>query len=149
MYYFSIMNEKVSNLIGHHITSAARSMHRALQRGFRQAGYPITAEQWIILVCLYDRDGRTQQELCELTFKEKPSLTRILNNLEISKLITRVSDPEDGRSNRIFLTKYCKKLEADLIKIAENVQVKALQQITPADIEITRSTLEKIMKNID
>jgi MarR family transcriptional regulator, organic hydroperoxide resistance regulator len=143
------MNEKVSHLLGHHITSAARSMQRALQRGFRQAGYPITAEQWIVLVCLYDHDGRTQQELCELTFKEKPSLTRILNNLEISKFVTRMSDPEDGRTNRVFLTKYCKKIETELLKIAEEVQVKALQEIATTDIEITRRTLQKIMKNVD
>lgn len=143
------MNEKVSHLLGHHITSAARSMHRSLQRSFKEAGYTITAEQWIILVSLYDGDGRTQQELCELTFKEKPSLTRILNNLETNKLITRMSDPEDGRTNRVFLTKYCKKIEADLLKIAEQVQLKALHQIAPADIEITTSTLQKIMKNVD
>jgi DNA-binding MarR family transcriptional regulator len=124
-------------------------MHRALQRSFRQAGYPITAEQWIILVALYESDGRTQQDLCELTFKEKPSLTRILNNLEKTNLIVRVSDPTDGRTNRVFLTKYCKSLESTLLKIAEQVQIRALAQIPSADIEITRNTLQKIMQNVD
>ncbi len=142
------MNQKVSHLLGHYVTDTARIMLRNLQQNFRKAGYTITSEQWIVLVWLFDKEGRTQQELCELTFKDKPSLTRILNNLGKTEMISRISDPHDGRAKRIFLSKECKKMEQHLLKIAEQTQAKAISGITEKDVANCRLVLERIMKNL-
>ena len=119
-----------------------------LSQNFRKAGYNITPEQWIVLIWLFDKDGRTQQELCDLTFKDKPSITRILGNLERADLVTRMGHPGDGRSKMVFLTKTSKKLEKPLLAIAANTQASLINGIPKSDIDKCKEVLQKIMNNI-
>ncbi len=56
---FAILNGKVSAAI-----------NRKLSRNFRQNGLEITPEQWTVLIFLWEKDGVTQQELCNATFKQ-------------------------------------------------------------------------------
>ena len=78
---FAILNGKVSAAI-----------NRKLYRNFRQYNVDITPEQWTVLLYLWEKDGVTQQELCNATFKDKPSMTRLIDNLEKQTLVTRSSD---------------------------------------------------------
>ena len=91
---FAILNGKVSTAI-----------NRKLSRNFRQEGVEITPEQWTILLFLWEKDGVTQQELCNATFKDKPSMTRLIDNMERQHLVVRISDKKDRRNNLIHLTK--------------------------------------------
>lgn len=50
------------------------------------------------------KDGVTQQELCNATFKDKPSMTRLIDNMEKQHLVIRVPDKKDRRTNKIHLT---------------------------------------------
>ena len=42
----------------------------------------LTIEQWSVLYQLWKEDGKSQQELCNATFRDKPSITRLIDNLE-------------------------------------------------------------------
>ena len=68
---FALMSGKLSAAI-----------NRKLHRSFRKLSIDITPEQWTVLYYLWSRDGVTQQELCNVTFKDKPSMTRLIDNLE-------------------------------------------------------------------
>ena len=87
---FAILNGKVSAAI-----------NRKLSRNFRQNGLEITPEQWTVLIFLWEKDGVTQQELCNATFKDKPSMTRLIDNMERQHLVVRISDKKDRRTNLI------------------------------------------------
>ena len=78
---FAILNGKVSAAI-----------NRKLSRNFRQNGVEITPEQWTVLLFLWEKDGVTQQELCNATFKDKPSMTRLIDNMERQHLVVRIAD---------------------------------------------------------
>ena len=64
---FALMSGKLSAAI-----------NRKLYRSFRKLSIDITPEQWTVLYYLWSRDGVTQQELCNVTFKDKPSMTRLI-----------------------------------------------------------------------
>ena len=87
---FAILNGKVSAAI-----------NRKLYRNFRQNGLEISPEQWTVLIFLWEKDGVTQQELCNATFKDKPSMTRLIDNMERQHLVVRISDKKDRRTNLI------------------------------------------------
>ncbi len=53
------------------------------------------------LIFLWEKDGVTQQELCNATFKDKPSMTRLIDNMERQHLVVRISDKKDRRTNLI------------------------------------------------
>ena len=90
---------------------ASTAIARRLQKHFRQAGLEITIEQWSILYHLWLEDGLSQQELCNRTFRDKPSITRLIDNLEKQKLVKRIASKEDRRINIVCLTEAAKNLQ--------------------------------------
>src|SRR3982751_4413489 len=90
---------------------ASTAIARRLQRKFNQAGVSLTIEQWSVLYQLWKEDGKSQQELCTATFRDKPSITRLIDNLEKLNLVKRVPDERDRRINNVFLTKNAQTLE--------------------------------------
>ncbi|MEO6819679.1 MAG: helix-turn-helix domain-containing protein, partial [Ginsengibacter sp.] len=78
---------------------ASTAIARRLQKNFKQSGIEITIEQWSVLYHLWKEDGRSQQQLCEATFRDKPSITRLVDNLEKSNLVKRVAAKNDRRIN--------------------------------------------------
>jgi DNA-binding MarR family transcriptional regulator len=141
-------NRKVAHLLAHYINNTGRYMNRILQQNFQKAGHRITSEQWIVLACLFDQDGRTPTELCERTFKDKAGITRILRNMERNQLVISMDNPEDGRSKRVFLTKKSKRIEKQLLDIAAETEKQCIKGISESEIEQSRIVLNKILNNL-
>ncbi len=81
------------------ITGVANTaIARRLQKKFNQAEISLTIEQWSVLYHLWKADGISQQDLCKASFRDRPSITRLVDNLEKAGLVKRVADKEDGRS---------------------------------------------------
>ena len=66
------------------------------------------------LVYLFNCDGNSQQEIAEKTYRDKVSITKIIDNLEKHELVFRVVDENDRRVKRIFLTKKGKALSSKI-----------------------------------
>src|SRR6185436_19077866 len=90
---------------------ASTAIARNLQKKFNTAGLNLTIEQWSVLYHLWKQDGKSQQELCNATFRDKPSITRLVDNLEKLQLVKRVSSESDRRMNLIYLTRHAQKLQ--------------------------------------
>ncbi len=133
---FAILNGKVSAAI-----------NRKLSRNFRKNGLEITPEQWTVLIFLWEKDGVTQQELCNATFKDKPSMTRLIDNMERQHLVTRLSDKKDRRINLIHLTPEGKNLEDQAHIVTRQTLQEALQGITAEELTIGQNVLRKIFFN--
>ena len=124
---FAILNGKVSAAI-----------NRKLSRNFRQNGVDITPEQWTVLLFLWERDGVTQQELCNATFKDKPSMTRLIDNMERQHLVVRSSDKKDRRTTLVHLTKTGRELEEKARFIANKTLKEALQGLTLEELKVSQ-----------
>jgi DNA-binding MarR family transcriptional regulator len=121
---------------------------RRLQKNFKDAGIEITIEQWSVLYHLWKQDGQSQQQLCDATFRDKPSITRLVDNLEKSKLVKRVASKNDRRSNLIFLTKEAKNLEQKTMEVANRTLNEALEGVTNGQIEIAKQVLQIVYENL-
>ena len=127
---------------------ASTAMARRLQKNFKQSGIEITIEQWSVLYHLWKFDGLSQQELCSATFRDKPSITRLVDNLEKLKLVKRVPSKEDRRINLIYLTDPAKKLQEQTVDMANQTLNEALGGVTPDEIEVCKSVLQKVYDNL-
>lgn len=127
---------------------AATAIARRLQKHFRNEGLDITIEQWSILYHLWKEDGLSQQELCNRTFRDKPSITRLLDNLEKLKLVKRVPSKEDRRINSIFLTEAALLLHDVTINLANQTMDEALVGVSKAEIETVKNVLQKVYDNL-
>jgi DNA-binding MarR family transcriptional regulator len=127
---------------------ASTAVARRLQKNFKQNGMEITIEQWSVLYHLWKEDGMSQQELCNATFRDKPSITRLVDNLEKLKLVKRVPSKEDRRINMIYLTDAAKKLQEQSMDLANQTLNEALEGVTNEEIEICKAVLQRVYDNL-
>src|SRR5258705_4500155 len=120
---------------------ASIAIARRLQKKFNEAGLNLTIEQWSVLYHLWKEDGKSQQELCNATFRDKPSITRLVDNLERLQLVKRVSSDSDRRMNLIFLTKQGQKLEEQTMALAEETLNEALKGVPTEQIDVCKQVL--------
>lgn len=134
---FPIINGKVS--VG---------INRLLYRNFKKYNLSITPEQWTVLAFLWQKDGVTQQMLCDSTFKDKPSMTRLIDNQEKQKLVFRVASKEDRRSNFIHLTDFGKSIREDATKAVDETMTAALKGIDEKGVKRVRMVLALVFNNL-
>jgi len=127
---------------------ASTAIARRLQKKFNSAGLRITIEQWSVLYHLWKQDGMSQQELCNSTFRDKPSITRLVDNLEKLQLVKRAASAEDRRINRICLTKTGLKLQEQSMMMAEQTLNEALEGVAAEQIDVCKSVLQLVYDNL-
>ncbi len=128
---------------------ASTAIARRLQKNFKQSAMDITIEQWSVLYHLWKQDGLSQQQLCDATFRDKPSITRLVDNLEKSKLVKRVPSKEDRRINLIYLTKEAQNLQDKTMELANQTLNEALAGVTNGQIEIAKEVLQMVYDNLN
>ena len=135
--FYSFLTGRVSTAIG-----------RRLQRNFKEVGLNITAEQWSVLFFLWESEGLSQQEIARLTFRDKPSVSRLLSNLEKQKLLVRVSSIGDKRSKQIYLTALGHKIKDKCMLQAEKTIAEALCGVEKESMQQAQRILETVFNNI-
>ncbi len=127
---------------------ASTAIGRRLQKNFKEANVEITIEQWSVLYHLWKQDGLSQQQLCDATFRDKPSITRLVDNLEKLKLVKRVASKDDRRINMIYLTSEAQVLQEQTMGLANRTLNEALDGVTIEQIEIAKMVLQKVYDNL-
>lgn len=136
-FIFPIINGKVSTAI-----------NRKMFRNFKKQNLDITPEQWTVLASLWEEDGVTQQKLCNSTFKDKPSMTRLLDNLVKQGLVSRCVSTRDRRSNYIYLTDKGRAIQDRASAAIADTVDSALQGIDLEGINQVRAILKTVFNNI-
>ncbi len=139
---------KKSELYSFITGKASTAIARRLQKNFKQAGVEITIEQWSVLYHLWKQDGMSQQQLCDATFRDKPSITRLVDNLEKQQLVKRVASKDDRRINMIYLTPEASKLQEQSMELANQTLNEALQGVSAEQIEIAKEVLQRVYDNL-
>ena len=127
---------------------ASIAIARRLQRKFNTSNVNLTIEQWSVLYHLWKQDAMSQQELCNATFRDKPSITRLVDNLEKLNLVKRVRHENDQRINKIYLTKDALALEELTMQLAEETLNEALAGVSQEQIEVCKEVLQKVYDNL-
>lgn len=120
------------------ILQTSASFKQAIQRSLKNNKMGITYEMLQIMSCLWNNEDVNQQELANKTFKDKVSLTYLINNLEKRELVVRQEYAHDRRNKKILLTakgyELREKLQPLLLEIyassSENLETKSLQEMT-------------------
>ena len=133
---------------GYLILRTARLVRLQFLNVLRKVGVDITPEQWLILNRLWENEGQSQVDLSDRIFKDRPNITRILDNMEKNGLIYRKEDKSDRRVNRVYLTPEGKGLEDKLWDITLNLRRFAYKGLTDQDLKEVRRILEQIEDNL-
>lgn len=121
---------------------------RVLADGFRDAGHHITAEEWAVLLLLWQSDGRTPGDIAALTVRDKTTVTRLVDGMVKKSMVTRGEDPKDRRRSRIHLTQQGENLQGQLVPIAQGMIDRARAGLSSRDVETTVHVLRAMAQNL-
>ena len=125
----------LARLFAHHLATAI-------------APIGLAPAQFMTLLELWDRDGRTQADLVERLDVEQATMANTLRRMERDGLITRTPHPDDRRSQLISLTEKARSLEAPAKAAADVVNQRAVSDISSgaADqlIELMKTAVETL-----
>ena len=127
---------------------ASTAIARRLHKKFTAAGLSLTIEQWSVLYHLWKQDGISQQDLCTATFRDKPSMTRLVDNLEKAGLVKRVASKDDRRKNLVNLTQKAHDLQDLCYSLAEETVDEALVGVSNDKVEVCKEVLKVVYENL-
>lgn len=134
--------------VGFMLNRTAVILRRELQQAFWRDGQTVTPEQWALLNRLWGQEGLSQVQLADLTFKDKPNVTRMIQVLEKEGVVRRHRDANDRRAYEVRLTPKGRRLEQTLVPLAVEVLDRALRGLEESEIEQLKNILLRIDRNV-
>ncbi|MBE5818082.1 MAG: winged helix-turn-helix transcriptional regulator [Clostridiales bacterium] len=127
------------------VSEVSKLFHDRLRALSDQMGIPDGYRH--ILFSLKYGDGKTQCEISQITHLKAPTISVALQKMEADGLITRVSDEDDLRQSRIFITEKGRetmhKFHANLVMTEEMV----LSGLSDEEEQTLREILIKMREN--
>ena len=109
----------------------------------------LTFEMLQVMGCLWKMDGINQQEITNITVKDKASMTYLIDNLAKRNLVKRQEDPKDRRNKLILLTEQGKQLKSKIQPYIDEMYQAAGKNIEIAEINDCMKTLGKVENNLN
>ena len=144
-----LVKNKKSEIPGFIIERTAKRMKQFYQKMLKDANTGITVDQWVILQTIHKEDGLSQFEIANQTFKDAPTVTRIIDLLASKELIERVADPEDRRKFNICLTNKGKLKIEEVRPIVMDFRKTGWKGINLEDLNHMMRTLNAIFDNLE
>ncbi|AEG80663.1 MarR family transcriptional regulator [Corynebacterium ulcerans] len=113
----------LDELICFQLYTASRLMQRIYRPYFDDWG--ITYPQYLVLVCLWERDGRSIGQLADPLNLDSGTLSPLLQRMEDNGFVRRQHEKEDYRRLRIFLTAKGKRLKP----LADEMQEELMEML--------------------
>lgn len=135
----------MDNSIARMITLLARKSQSYI--GSALSKYNITAAEQPFFMAIQHHKGITQEELTAIVCVDKAATTRAVKSLEEKGFLVREQDEHDRRQNRIYATDMTMKLAGAVSKELLQFNELLTQGISPEDIEVIFSGLQKMEKN--
>lgn len=143
------MTTKKFDSYSHLLDRTARRVKQYAQQQFSSGSFDVTVDQWLVLKNLDDDRYLKQTELAELTGKDNPTLTRIIDLLCKKGLTERVVHKTDRRSFTVHLTEEGKSKLQEITPQVDNIRMKAWENLTEQDYEQLKRILNKIYQNLE
>ncbi|RTQ47770.1 MarR family transcriptional regulator [Hymenobacter gummosus] len=124
-----------------------KAYRRLCQQNIDQVITDLTVDQGLTLMVLSNYPALSQQRLAELVFKDKASITRIIELLVQKGLLARAAHPTDKRKSDLRITDGGRQTLARLSPTIQLNQQTALQGLSAAELAQFDATLRKILAN--
>lgn len=136
--------EKLEKVFFYHLEKAIKSYRQFAQSQLRKNSFHITVDQWLLLKTLHDEPSLNQIAIADRVFKDKASITRMIQALEESGYISRAAHASDKRQIQLNITPAGHELIQQITPIVLSYRKAALNGISEQELLIA----EKVMKTI-
>ncbi len=139
---------KTAEVSGFILERTAKRMKQFFHAQLTLAAADITIDQWIVLQTLESGSAQSQYEIARQTFKDAPTVTRILDLLEQKKLITREDDPNDRRRYNVRLTIHGRQKIKDILPVIKQARLQAWHGLEDEEMSTLVRLLDKVYDNL-
>lgn len=129
------------------LEQAIKAYRKLCQQNLDKVQDNLTVDQALVLIVLDKHPNLSQQQIADLVFKDKASLTRIIELLVQKGLLTRAIHPTDRRKFDLHITPPGRHTLANLADTIQLNQRTALAGLTADELAQFYSTLQKIIAN--
>lgn len=126
-----------------------RRIKQYAQKSFKDAKFDITVDQWHVLKHLDVNKHKNQSELAELTGKDHPTLTRIIDLLCKKGFTERNQHPTDRRCFLITLTQLGQQKMNEWSPVVSSIRMKAWENLQEKDYEDLKRILNTIYQTLE
>lgn len=133
--------------IGFHIRIVQMRIFREFYRVFEGSG--MTPGMHTVLAIIRDNPGMRQRTLAELLMVREPNMTRMIQGLQGSGLISRAVDKTDRRAFHLVLTEKGQTLMDGVQARMDAFEEKLLGGLEAKDRKALRGYLDRILDAID
>ncbi len=106
-----------SDSFGIRLRRAYLALHRRANAELRRQ-FEVTADQFVALSLLAERDGVSQQELGNRCYSDPSTTGALVRLMEDRGWVWREPDPSDGRARKVHLTRAGRQLQRELWEAA-------------------------------
>lgn len=144
-YKNNLLNKRVGAML---VATGFMSRMMALQT-FAERGFEITPEQYLILSIIMDSGSELyQRQISEITFKDRPNVSRIINILETMELVKRIEDVNKRKIYKIAITQKGIEMRKQIQPTMFELRAITTKGISEKDLEFTLNILEQVQDNM-
>ena len=136
------------NIPLHWVNRLSFLTRKTLSQGFEEEGHFVSAEEWAILLILWSKGEQTPTALADVTFRDRTTITRLIDQMVKKQFVVREHDEKDRRRVLIKASEKGQVLKDELVPIAKSMIATATSGISPQDIETTVKTLSQMTNNL-
>ena len=141
--------QRKSEVSGFVLERTAKRMKQYFQQQLAAADTGVTIDQWVVLQVLDENDGASQLDIARATYKDAPTITRIIDLLCKKDLTERQPDPADRRRFRIFLTEAGKEKIKEVLPIILTARDVAWNGLSDEHIDQMVKVLNSVFENLE
>ena len=136
------------DVIGFVVSQAAFQLARTLAKAIADAGFDITPREFAVINRLHQHGELNQSELAEITYKDKPAVTRMLDRLIVRGMVQKVPDSADRRAFKVSLTDKGEHVRDQIVPLCVQMLEQSCKSIRREDLLTTVATLKKLTAQI-
>ena len=129
------------------IDTTIKKIRNALQKRFADAGFDLTVDQWVVIDHLHRNPGIAQSALAELTTKDAPTVTRIIDLLAKKGLAERRMADDDRRKFLVFITPEGEKLYEQMLPAVVEIRRQGWGNLSDDDYQHFVRIMDEIYQN--
>ncbi|WP_423147350.1 MarR family winged helix-turn-helix transcriptional regulator [Rubrolithibacter danxiaensis] len=142
------MGNELKDSMGFIIGHTRRVIVKKLNEALTGNNIPLTYEQFIFLLILNNQTGEiTQQDMANLTGKDKSAILRTIDILESKGLVERKGITGDRRKNTIIITRKCNAFFEKLSQIEKNTMTNLREGVSDEDYKVMVKVMLQIQNN--
>ncbi len=135
--------------LGRSMAELRNILRQHIQVRLKENNINLTFEMLEVLSALWKKDGVNQQELADLTMRDKSSMTYLIDNLVKRGMVKRVEDENDRRNKLIYMTDECMALKERLYPWVAEVYDKATHDIAAERLQSGVDLINQMVTNLN